>query len=77
MCPRGLKLFAADAMDPAATRQACQGAAVVFNCVHPLPSEYYDRFVAMSANILDGAAKSEAKLVLAASVYPYGKVDRP
>ncbi len=75
--PEGVETFAADAMDPAATRLACQGASVVFNCVHPLPGESYDRFVTMSANILDGAADSGAKLVLAASVYPYGKVDRP
>jgi nucleoside-diphosphate-sugar epimerase len=75
--PEGVETFAADATDSAATRKVCQGAAVVFNCVHPLPGESYDRFVTMSSNILDGAAESEAKLVLAASVYPYGKVDRP
>jgi len=75
--PEGVETLAADAMDPDATRQACQGATVVFNCVHPSPGEDYDRFVTMSSNILDGAAESGSKLILAASVYPYGKVDRP
>jgi nucleoside-diphosphate-sugar epimerase len=75
--PEGVETVAADAMDPAAMRQVCQGAAVVFNCVHPSPGEPYDRFVTMSSSIIDGAEDSGAKLILAASVYPYGKVDRP
>jgi uncharacterized protein YbjT (DUF2867 family) len=72
--PEGVETLAADAMVPAATRQACEGADVVFNCVHPAPGEDYDRFVTMSANILDGAVESGSKLILAASCYPYGKV---
>ncbi len=73
----GVAAFSADATDPASTRAACEGAAVVYNCVHPTPGEEYGRFVTMSQNILDGAAAAGAKLVLAASAYPYGKVDRP
>ena len=75
--PEGVEIVAADATDPASTRQACQGAAVVYNCVHPAPGEEYDRFVTMAQNIIDGADEAGARLVLAASVYPYGKVDRP
>jgi nucleoside-diphosphate-sugar epimerase len=75
--PEGVEVRAADAMDPVATRQVCEGATVVYNCVHPTPGEEYERFVTMSENILAGAEAAEAKLILAASVYPYGKVDRP
>jgi nucleoside-diphosphate-sugar epimerase len=75
--PDGAESMAADATDLASTRQACQGAAVVYNCVHPRPGEEYERFVTMSENIITGAEAASAKLILAASVYPYGVVDRP
>ena len=75
--PEGVELVSADATDLESTRQACQGAAVVYNCVHPTPGEAYERFVTMSENILLGAEAAGAKMVLAASVYPYGKVDAP
>jgi nucleoside-diphosphate-sugar epimerase len=75
--PEGVGIMAADATDPNSTRSACEGSAVVYNCVHPTPGEDYERFVTMSANILAGAEAAGAKLILAASVYPYGKVDRP
>lgn len=75
--PEGVEVAAADATDPTSTLKACEGAAVVYNCVHPTPGEDYDRFVTMSANILSGAKEAGAKLILAASVYPYGKVDKP
>ena len=75
--PEEVEVVAADATDPNSTRKACEGATVVYNCVHPTPGEDYDRFVTMSANILSGAEAAGAKLILAASVYPYGKVDRP
>jgi len=37
--PEGVETMAADATDPESTRQACAGAAVVYNCVHPAPGE--------------------------------------
>ena len=75
--PEGVEVAAADATDPTSTRKACEGASVVYNCVHPTPGEEYERFVTMAANIIDGAESAGAKLILAASVYPYGKVDKP
>jgi nucleoside-diphosphate-sugar epimerase len=75
--PDSVEIRAADATDLAGVRQVCEGAAVVYNCVHPRPGEVYERFVTMSDNILAGAEAAGAKLVLAASVYPYGKVDVP
>ncbi len=75
--PPSVELYAADATDLSATIKACKGAAVVYNCVHPRPGEDYERFVSMSENIIAGAASAGAKLILAASVYPYGKVVGP
>ncbi len=75
--PKSVELVAADANELSATMKACEGAAVVYNCVHPRPGEDYERFVSMSENIIAGAAAAGAKLILAASVYPYGKVVGP
>ncbi|MGD9092267.1 MAG: NAD-dependent epimerase/dehydratase family protein, partial [Anaerolineales bacterium] len=73
----GVEFMAADVMDLENTTRACQGAAVVYNCVHPRPGEEYDRFVTMSRNILLATEAAGAKMILAASVYPYGNVDAP
>ena len=72
----GVAAFSADAIDPTSTRTACEGAAVVYNCVHPGVGENSGLFVTMSGNILAGAEAAGAKLVLAASAYPYGNVER-
>ena len=73
----GVAAFSADATDTASTRAACERAAVVYNCVHPGGGEKSGLFVTMSHNILAGAEVAGAKLVLAASAYPYGNVERP
>ena len=73
--PEGVEVVAADALNREAIIAACHGASVVYHCVHP--KEDYSQFPQMTANIVAGAEAAEAKLVLAASVYPYGKVDRP
>lgn len=67
--PDGVEAVAADAMEATSTDKACEGAAVVYNCVHPTPGEEYSRFVTMSQKIVDGAEYAGAKLVLAASAY--------
>ena len=71
--PNGVEIAAADATDLAGTRRVCEGATAVYNCIHPRPGEAYERFVAMSENILAGTEAAGAKLILAACVYPYGR----
>jgi len=65
-----------DAADPAQTREACEGAAVVYHCIG-LPYPRWTEFPSIAAGIVEGTASAEAKLVYADNLYAYGAVDRP
>lgn len=73
--PVGVEAVAGEATNRDSIAAACAGASVIYHCVHP--REDYSRFPAMTANIVDAAQTVGARLVMAASVYPYGKVDVP
>jgi nucleoside-diphosphate-sugar epimerase len=73
--PEGVEVMAADALNRDDVVTACAGAAVVYHCVHP--KKDYSQFGPMTENIVAGAEAANGKLVMAASVYPNGKVDRP
>ena len=73
--PAAVETVATDALDAETVRQTCAGAATVFHCAHP--EEDYSQFVPMTENIVAGAEAAGAKLIMAASAYPYGKVDGP
>lgn len=73
--PAGVDVVAADAMNRESLARACAGASNVYHCIHP--RDDYSRFPAMTANIIDATGAAGARLVMAASVYPYGKVDGP
>jgi uncharacterized protein YbjT (DUF2867 family) len=72
--PDGVEIKGADVLNRDEVVEACSGAAVVYHCVHP--KKDYSQFGPMTENIVAGAEAANAKLVMAASVYPYGKVDR-
>ena len=65
-----------DAADPAQSREACEGAAVVYHCIG-LPYPRWTEFPAIAAGIVAGAAAAGAKLVYADNLYAYGAVDGP
>lgn len=65
-----------DAADPVQTREACEGAAVVYHCIG-LPYPRWAEFPSIAAGIVEGAAYAQAKLVYADNLYAYGAVDRP
>jgi nucleoside-diphosphate-sugar epimerase len=73
--PEGMEVVAGDAMNPDDMRCVAEGAMVVYHCAHP--KDDYSQFVPMTENIIDGAESSGAKLVMANSMYAYGKVDEP
>lgn len=73
--PAGVEIMAADMLNRDQTIAACAGATVVYHCVHP--QKDYSQFATMTENIVAGAETGGAKLVMAASVYPYGKVEGP
>lgn len=66
----------ADAADPSQTREACDGAAVVYHCIG-LPYPRWTEFPSIAAGIIAGASSAGAKLVYADNLYAYGAVDRP
>ncbi len=71
--PPGVELQAGDALDPAAVRELCKDAAVVYHCAnvpYPQQVELMPRF---GANIIEGAARTNAKLVVLDTLYMYGE----
>ena len=65
-----------DAADPAQTREACEGAAVVYHCIG-LPYPRWTEFPSIAAGVVEGAAAAGAKLVYADNLYAYGAVEGP
>lgn len=70
--PAGVEMMAGDAGDPAFTRQAAQGAGVVYNCVNPPYTQWPELFPRLQAGVLAGAASNGAKLVVMENLYMYG-----
>jgi nucleoside-diphosphate-sugar epimerase len=75
--PGGVEQVAADAADPAQTRTACAGAAVVYHCVQPPYQRWAAQFPTLTQHIADAAAAAGARLVYADNLYAYGPVDGP
>jgi nucleoside-diphosphate-sugar epimerase len=66
----------ANAADPIQTREACEGAAVVYHCIG-LPYARWAEFPAIATGIVEGAASAGAKLIYADNLYAYGAVNQP
>lgn len=70
--PEGVSIVAGDILDSAQVRTLCAGATVVYHCAnvpYPQQIELLPRF---TANILEGAARAEARLVVLDTIYGYG-----
>jgi len=74
---RGVEVLAADVTTADGVRQACTGAAVVYQCAQPAYHRWSQEFPWLTASVLDGVAKAGAKLVFADNLYLYGPVDGP
>ncbi len=70
--PDTVEVVAGDAYDPEVTRHLCQGSAVVYQCAQPPYTQWPEKFPALQASILEGAAVNEAVLVVAENLYMYG-----
>ena len=75
--PESVECVRGDASDAVSTREACQGASVIYNCAAPPYTDWAQLYPPMQRNIIEGAASAGAKLVSAESVYMYGEVDGP
>jgi nucleoside-diphosphate-sugar epimerase len=71
----GIEAVRADAMDPAAVAEACRGAEVVYHCIN---SPYFAKVWAetlprIQANLVAGAGRAGARLVVLDNLYAYGR----
>jgi len=71
--PSGISIMAGDVLDVEQVRSLCGRAAVVYHCAnvpYPQQVELIPRF---QANIMDGAACVNAKLIVLDTLYVYGE----
>ncbi len=75
--PEGVEWMVGDAFQVEFTRKACQNAVVVYMCAQPTNGIWLDRFAALNAAILDGAAAKGAKFIYGDNLLVYGAVEGP
>ncbi|MBW4469858.1 MAG: NAD-dependent epimerase/dehydratase family protein [Stenomitos rutilans HA7619-LM2] len=73
--PEEVEVIAADVYDLKNTRAVTQDAAVVYQCAQPPYTQWPTLFPKLQASIVQGAAVSGAKLVVADNLYMYGAVN--
>lgn len=72
-----LQVVAGDAYNPEFTRSVCEGTDVVYQCAQPQYHEWVEKFPALQASILEGAASAGAKFIVGDNLYMYGEVGGP
>src|SRR5690606_15587728 len=70
--PTAVEMMPGDASDPAFTRKACTGAAVVYQCLNPAYTQWAELFTSLQAGVSEGAADAGAKYVSLENLYMYG-----
>ncbi len=68
----GVEIAAGDATDTDTVYQLCKNAETVFHCAMPPYTEWPQKFPALQKGILDGVARSGAKLIFGDNLYMYG-----
>lgn len=70
--PAGVILATADATNPDEVARVTAGANVVFFCVQPAYHQWPEKFPPLAASVIEGVARSGAKLVFGDNLYMYG-----
>jgi nucleoside-diphosphate-sugar epimerase len=73
--PEGVEVVKGDAADPTFTREASEGASVVYFALNPPYDKWPELFPGLQAGVLEGAASAEAKLIAVENLYMYGPTD--
>src|SRR5215217_4621621 len=73
--PHGVEVVGGDATDEAFTREASEGASVVYFALNPPYDRWPELFPRLQAGVLEGAASAGAKLVAMENLYMYGPTD--
>ena len=72
----GVGAVVGDLSDPSFARSVCADAAVVYHCVNPPYQHWEEQFPTLHTNIIEAAAESGARLVMADNLYMYGRPER-
>jgi nucleoside-diphosphate-sugar epimerase len=70
--PGGVEVVGGDATDGAFTREASEGASVVYFALNPPYTRWPELFPPLQAGVIEGAAAAGAKLVAVENLYMYG-----
>ena len=70
--PPGVTVTAADATDPHAVADVCSGATAVFHCAMPPYTRWPEDFPPLTRGILEGVARTGARLIYGDNLYAYG-----
>jgi nucleoside-diphosphate-sugar epimerase len=73
--PHGVEVVGGDATDEAFTREASEGASVVYFALNPPYDKWPELFPRLQAGVLEGAASAGAKLIAMENLYMYGPTD--
>jgi nucleoside-diphosphate-sugar epimerase len=73
--PHGVEVVGGDATDEAFTREASEGASVVYFALNPPYDKWPELFPRLQAGVLEGAANAGAKLIAMENLYMYGPTD--
>src|ERR687890_1905363 len=73
--PEGVEVVGGDATDPTFTREASDGASVVYFALNPPYNKWPELFPPLQAGVLEGAAAAGTKLVVMENLYMYGPTD--
>ncbi|MFO7892740.1 MAG: NAD-dependent epimerase/dehydratase family protein [Longimicrobiales bacterium] len=75
--PDRVEVHRADVADPAAAREACADAKVVYHCVNVPYPQWSDVLGPVMDSVIPAAGIAEATLVYCDNLYAYGRVDGP
>ena len=73
--PDGVEVVGGDATDEAFTREASEGASVVYFALNPPYTQWPELFPPLQAGVIEGAASAGAKLIAVENLYMYGPTD--
>lgn len=73
----GITPVTLDAADPAALRDACRAAEVIYNCAGPAYHRWTTDWPPLADSLLAAASNIGAVLVTTSNLYGYGPADRP
>jgi nucleoside-diphosphate-sugar epimerase len=75
--PDAVEVVTADCTDAEAARRACEGAAVVYNCLNVPYERWPDLLPTLTESSIKAAAHADAPLIMTDNLYMYGASEMP